>query len=506
MTALQPIRSIVIVGGGTAGWMAAAAFSRLTRTGVKVTLVESDAIATVGVGEATIPPIRNFNGLLGLDENDFLARTQGTLKLGIDFVGWRYEGDRYFHPFGEFGFDIEGVKFHQFWRKLHESGLASGIGDYNLCARAMDLGRYQPPSSDPASILSRMAYAYQFDASLYAGYLREYAEKRGVVRLEGKVVEVPVRGEDGHIEAVVLEGDRRVEGELFIDCTGFRALLIEQTLGAGWESWAHWLQCDRAVAVPCESAPDGTITPYTRCTAHSAGWQWRVPLQHRIGNGYVYCSGDISDDAARETLLANLDGAALRDPFILKFEAGRRKKAWHKNCVALGLSSGFLEPLESTSIHLIQAGISKLMALLPDVGFSAIERDEYNRLTDIQMEQVRDFIILHYHANARKDGDLWRRVREMEIPGTLTRKLDLFRGRGRLFRYEDELFAESSWIAVMLGQGIYPAGWDPLADTIDPVQIRNTLDRIKALFAQTAQSMPRHEEWLARNAPARSFA
>ncbi|RYE03677.1 MAG: tryptophan 7-halogenase, partial [Sphingomonadales bacterium] len=395
MTAPQPIRSIVIVGGGTAGWMAAAALSRLVRTGVRVTLVESDAIATVGVGEATIPPIRNFNGLLGIDENEFLRRTQGTIKLGIDFQGWTHEEDRYFHPFGEFGFDIEGVKFHQFWRKLHETGAASGISDYNLCAMAMKLGRYQPPSNDPGSVFSRMAYAYQFDASLYAAFLRDYAEQRGVVRQEGKVVQVPVRGEDGHIEAVMLEGDRRIEGELFIDCTGFRALLIEQTLGAGWESWAHWLQCDRAVAVPC-AAPDETITPYTRCTARTAGWQWRIPLQHRIGNGYVYCSGDISDDAARETLLANLDGKPLRDPFMLKFEAGRRKLAWHKNCVALGLSSGFLEPLESTSIHLIQSGVTKLMALLPDAGFSSVERDEYNRLTDIQMAQVRDFIILHY--------------------------------------------------------------------------------------------------------------
>ena len=501
MTAPQPIRSIVIVGGGTAGWMAAAALSRLTRTGVKVTLVESDAIATVGVGEATIPPIRNFNGLLGIDENDFLAKTQGTIKLGIEFLDWTREGDRYVHPFGEFGFDIEGVKFYQFWRKLYESGAATGIEDYNLCAKAMNLGRYQPPSNDPASVLSRMAYAYQFDASLYAAYLRKYAEQRGVVRQEGKVVGVPVRAGDGHIEAVVLEGDRRIEGELFIDCTGFRALLIEQTLGAGWESWAHWLPCDRAVAVPCES-PSGGITPFTRATAHEAGWQWRIPLQHRIGNGYVYCSNDISDDAARETLLANLDGAPLLDPFFLKFEAGRRKLAWHKNCVALGLSSGFLEPLESTSIHMIQTGITKLMALLPDAGFSPVERDEYNRLTDIQMAQVRDFIILHYHANERKTGDLWRRVREMEVPETLQRKLDLFRGRGRFFRYDDELFAESSWIAVMLGQGVMPAGWDPLADALDPGQIRHTLDRIRTMFAQTASTMPRHEEWLARNAPA----
>jgi tryptophan halogenase len=503
MSAPQPIRQVVIVGGGTAGWMAAAALSRLTRTGVAVILVESDAIGTVGVGEATIPPIRNFNGLLGIDENDFLAATQGTIKLGIEFVDWTREGHSYAHPFGEFGFDIDGVKFHQFWRKLHESGAASGIEDYNLCAQAMRLGRYQPPSPDPASIHSRMAYAYQFDASLYAAYLRRYAEARGVARIEGKVEAVPLRAEDGHIEAVLLDGDRRVLGDLFIDCTGFRALLIEQTLGAGWESWSHWLQCDRAIAVPTESA-GREITPFTRSTARAAGWQWRIPLQHRTGNGYVYCSNDISDDAARETLLANLDGAPLRDPFALRFEAGRRNLAWHRNCVALGLASGFLEPLESTSIHLIQTGISKLLALFPDRGFSPVERDEYNRLTDIQTEQVRDFIILHYHANQRREGDLWRRVRNMAIPETLQRKLDLFRGRGRLFRYEDELFAESSWVAVMLGQGVMPAGWDPLADVMPADQAAHTLDRLRQMFRQAAEAMPRQEDWLARHAPARS--
>ncbi|MDQ0252061.1 tryptophan halogenase [Sphingomonas kyeonggiensis] len=505
MTAPAPIRSIVIVGGGTAGWMAAAALTRLIPAGVAVTLVESEEIGTVGVGEATIPPIRSFNALLGIDEADFLAATQGTIKLGIEFVNWTRDRHRYVHPFGEFGFDIEGVKFHQVWRKLHAAGRAEAIDAYNVCARAMQAGRYQPPVTDPGSILSRMAHAYQFDAGLYAKYLRAYAEDRGVVRIEGKVAHVPLRAEDGFIEAVVLEGDRRIEGELFLDCTGFRALLIEQTLHTGWESWAHWLQCDRAVAVPSAS-PGPEITPFTRATAHKAGWQWRIPLQHRVGNGHVYCSADISDDQARETLLAHLDGAPLRDPFILRFEAGRRKRAWEKNCIALGLSSGFLEPLESTSIHLIQSGIHKLMALLPDTGFSHVERDEYNRLTDLQMEQVRDFIILHYHANQRSDGDLWRRMREMAIPDTLRRKLDLFRGRGRFFRYEDELFAESSWIAVLLGQGILPQGWDPLADAFDDDKLAFSLSRIHEMFARAAQAMPRHEDWLARNAPARTPA
>ena len=502
MTAPAPIRRIVIVGGGTAGWMVAAALARLIPAGVSVTLVESEEIGTVGVGEATIPPIRNFNALLGLDEHDFLRRTQGTIKLGIEFVDWTREGHRYVHPFGEFGFDVEGVKFHQIWRKLHAGGRARAIDAYNVCALAMASGRYQPPVADPGSILSRMAYAYQFDASLYARYLRAHAEARGVVRVEGKVAHIPLRAEDGFIEAVMLEGDRRVEGELFVDCTGFRALLIEQALGAGWESWA---QCDRAVAVPSAS-PGPEITPFTRSTAHRAGWQWRIPLQHRVGNGHVYCSADISDDAARETLLANLDGAALRDPFILRFEAGRRKRAWHRNCVALGLSSGFLEPLESTSIHLIQSGIHRLMALLPDTGFSPVERDEYNRLADVQMEQVRDFVILHYHANTRREGDLWRRAREMAIPETLARKLALFRNRGRFFRTEDELFAESSWIAVLLGQGVIPAGWDPLADGLDEDKLALSLERIHEMFARAARAMPRHEDWLARNAPARTPA
>ena len=495
-----PIRSVVIVGGGTAGWMTAAALARMAQAGVQVTLVESDAIGTVGVGEATIPPIQTFNAMLGIDERDFLARTQGSMKLGIEFVDWNAPGHRYLHPFGEYGFDIEGVKFHQIWHRLHAAGQASALDEYSLCAVACRLGRYDAPARDAGSPLSRLVQAYHFDASLYARYLRDYAETRGVVRREGKILHVALRGEDGFVEAVTLEDGSRLCADLFIDCSGFRGLLIEEALHTGYEDWTHWLPCDRALAVPTANA--GPLTPYTRATARAAGWQWRIPLQHRTGNGYVYSSAHISDDEAAATLLANLEGEPLADPRPLRFVTGRRKLAWNRNCVAIGLSSGFLEPLESTSIHLIQAGISRLLALFPDAGWGDAERDTYNDFTRTQYEQVRDFVILHYKANGR-DEPLWRQVREMAVPESLARRIDLFRNRGRVFRREDELFAETSWIAVMLGQGITPQGWDPLADALDPGQLRQMLDRIRATFRRTAEAMPAHADWLARHCPSR---
>ncbi|HVJ03447.1 MAG TPA: tryptophan halogenase family protein [Sphingomonas sp.] len=499
MSAHDPIRSIVIVGGGTAGWMAAGALSRLTRAGVSVTLVESDAIGIVGVGEATIPPIRTFNAMLGIDENDFLARTQGSMKLGIEFVDWTRPGHRYMHPFGDFGFDIEGVRFHQVWHKLHALGLAGDLEEYSLCATAAHRNRYAAPSGDPGSPLASVVQAYHFDAALYAKYLRAYSERRGVVRREGRIVDVELRGGDGFVEAVKLESGERIEGELFLDCSGFRGLLIEEALHTGYEDWTHWLPCDRAVAVP--SANIGEATPYTRSTARDAGWQWRIPLQHRTGNGYVYSSAHISDDEAAATLVANLDGPALADPRQLRFATGRRKLAWNRNCVALGLSSGFLEPLESTSIHLIQAGISRLLALLPDRGWGDAERDTYNDFSRRQYEQVRDFVILHYKANERP-GDLWRQVREMDVPESLTHRMELFRNRGRIFRIDDELFAESSWIAVLRGQGVAPQGWDPLVDALDVDQLRVMAERIRTIFARAADAMPRHADYLARHCPA----
>jgi tryptophan halogenase len=375
-------------------------------------------------------------------------------------------------------------------------GDAGNLEDYNLCAVAAKAGRFAQPSPDPRSLLSTLSHAYHFDASLYARYLRNYAEARGIVRREGKVVDVALRGEDGFIEAVTLADGLRIEGDLFLDCSGFRGLLIEQALETGYEDWSNWLPCDRAVAIPSEQP--GALLPYTRCTARSAGWQWRIPLQHRLGNGYVYSSGDISDETALETLAANLEGPALAEPRFLRFTAGRRRKAWSRNCIALGLASGFLEPLESTSIHLIQAGIAKLLALFPDRGFNPVLAEEYNRLVDSQLEQIRDFLILHYKATERDDSDFWRRCRAMPTPESLERKIALFRANGRLFRYEDELFSETSWLAVMLGQGIAPTGYDPLVDTLPDEPVRQRLGRMAVLMRSAAEAMPSHSDYIAR--------
>ncbi|WP_404337347.1 tryptophan halogenase family protein [Sphingomonas sp. MMS12-HWE2-04] len=494
-----PIRSICIVGGGTAGWMTAAALARMVRTGVAITLVELEQIGTVGVGEATIPPILTFNAMLGIDEAEFLSRTQGSMKLGIEFVDWNAPGHRYLHPFGDYGFDIDGVKFHQIWHRLRAAGQAGALDDYSLCAAACARNRYAAPPRDPASPLSRLVHAYHFDAALYAAFLRDYAEQRGVARREGKIVDVALRGSDGHVERVLLEDGSRLAADLFIDCSGFRGLLIEDALHTGYEDWTHWLPCDRALAVP--TANIGPLTPYTRATARAAGWQWRIPLQHRTGNGYVYSSAHISDDEAAATLLANLEGEPLADPRPLRFTTGRRKRAWNRNVVAIGLSSGFLEPLESTSIHLIQAGIARLLALFPDSGWGDPERDAYNQLTRSQYERVRDFVVLHYKTNGR-DEPLWRQVREMDVPDSLSQRIALFANRGRIFRHEDELFAEASWVAVLLGQGVMPRGWDPLADALDPAQLSVMLDRIRTTFARAADAMPLHSDWLAHHCPA----
>ncbi|HVY24569.1 MAG TPA: tryptophan halogenase family protein [Steroidobacteraceae bacterium] len=487
------IRHVVIAGGGTAGWMAAAALSRLTGNGMtKVTLVESDEIGTVGVGEATIPPIKSFNGLLGIDENDFLARTEGTFKLGIEFDGWLHEGHAYMHPFGSFGHDMNGTRFHQFWLKFRESGGAGVLGDYSLCNVAAKLNRFIRPVPDRSSVLSTLDYAFHFDAGLYARYLRHYSEQHGVKRVEGKIQHVEQR-EDGFIASLVLEGDLRLSGDLFIDCTGFRGLLIEQTLKTGYEEWTRYLPCDRAVAVPSERAEP--LRPYTRTIAGTAGWQWRIPLQHRMGNGHVYCSRFISDDEAAATLLKSLDGKPLADPRIIPFTTGRRKLAWNKNCVALGLSAGFMEPLESTSIHLIQSGISKLMALFPNRNFSSIERDEYNRLSTLQWETTRDFLIAHYKLNRRREP-FWRECAGMEIPETLARRLKLFSATGRYFRGEYELFDEVNWTAVLIGQGLIPESYDPLVDIVDEADLQQTMNGIRSAFVRAAEHMPSHADFI----------
>jgi len=494
------IRSIVIVGGGTAGWMAAAVCARKFHDGsCAVTLIESSEIGTVGVGEATIPPIRLFNQALGIDENEFLRATQGTFKLGIEFQDWARIGHRYMHPFG-----IPGVRadapVHQRWLQLRGESDVGNFEDYFLNAIIARRDSMAHPSLQAGGIWNLYGYAYHFDAGLYAAYLRHYAEARGVTRVDGKVVDVELRAADGFIEAVRLADGRRIEADFFIDCSGFRGLLIEEALETGYEDWTHWLPCDRAVAVPCANA--GARTPYTRATARTAGWQWRIPLQHRIGNGYVYCSRHIGDDEASATLLANLDGKALADPRVLSFTTGRRVKLWNRNCVALGLSAGFLEPLESTSIHLIQKSLTHLFNLFPDRRFSPVLIEEFNRVALAEYDHIRDFVVLHYHANTRDDAPLWRECRNMPIPESLARRLEFFRNSGRVLRYPADLFAAPNWLAVLLGQEVWPQNGDPLVVRHDPQRLRAELAQIRATIAKMADTAVSHDAYLARHCQA----
>jgi tryptophan 7-halogenase len=491
------IRDIAIVGGGTAGWMAAAILARRLKPGSgALRVIESPEIGIIGVGEATIPPIRLFNKALGIDEDEFLRKTQGTLKLGIEFQDWMKPGHAYFHPFGVYGTNPEQVSIHQDWLRLRELGDAAGFEGFSLNTMAAGLGRI-PDGGEDDPLSPVFAYAFHFDASLYAEYLRGYAMGRGVTRIERKIVDVELRAEDGFIRALRLDDGQRIEADLFIDCSGFRGLLIEQALKTGYEDWTHWLPCDRAVAVPCQSS--GALTPFTRSTAREAGWQWRIPLQHRIGNGYVYCSRFISDDDARRTLMANLDGAALAEPRVLRFATGRRKKFWNKNCIALGLASGFLEPLESTSIHLIQKGLTHLLNLFPDRECSPVVADEFNRVAINEYERIRDFIILHYKANGREDAPLWKHCRNMEVPPELDYKMRQFRNSGRVIKYGSDLFAATNWIAVFLGQGVWPERYDTLADQRDANGVRTQMQQMRQLISRAAQAAPRHEEYIAKH-------
>ncbi|TFI58488.1 tryptophan 7-halogenase [Sphingomonas parva] len=491
------VRSIVIVGGGTAGWMAAAAFARFLGPPFDIRLVESDEIGTVGVGEATIPQIRLFNDGLGIDEDEFLRATQGTFKLGIAFDGWRAPGQSYIHAFGSIGRPLGLIAFHHYWLRARAEGAAEGLWDYSPSALAANANRFARPNE--SGLPSGIAYAFHFDASLYAAYLRSYAEARGARRIEGRIADVARRGEDGFVEAVTLAGGQRIEGDFFVDCSGFRSLLLGEALETGFEDWSRWLPCDRALAVPC--APVRPLTPCTRATAKAAGWQWRIPLQHRTGNGYVYSSRHVSDDEAEATLLAGLDGEALAEPRRLRFVAGRRREAWRGNCVALGLAAGFLEPLESTSIHLVQAGIARLLQLLPGGAIDPSYAAEFNRQTAREWESIRDFLILHYHANGR-DEPLWRACREMEIPASLTEKIALFRAGGRIFRTEEELFTEVGWLQVMLGQGIDPVSYHPLADRLAPEQLREFLSLASSHAGHVAGRMVDHADYVAQRCAA----
>ena len=498
---LQPVRNIVIVGGGTAGWMSAAALSKVLEGKCNIRLVESDEIGIIGVGEATIPHIGEFNKALEIDEDDFLRATQGTFKLGIEFVNWGAIGDRYIHGFGFVGQATQALPFHHFWLRLAQLGKASPLEAYSINTVAAQQAKFMRARMDMAgSPVADIAHAYHFDAGLYARYLRSFSEKRGVVRTEGKIAQVVQRDPDGFIEAVVLESGERIEGDFFLDCSGMRGLLIEQTLQAGFDDWSHWLPVDRALAVPCESA--GPLLPMTRSTAHASGWQWRIPLQHRTGNGHIYCSSFMGQDEATDILLRNLDGKALADPRPLRFTTGRRRTFWKHNCVAVGLSSGFLEPLESTSIHLINTAISRIISYFPHAGFDAADIDEYNAQTHWEYERIRDFLVLHYKATERDDSDFWNYCRTMPVPDSLRHKMDLFLSNGRIQRDGLELFADPSWLQVMVGQRMRPRAYHPFAELRPEAEVAAYVGHVEQVIAKCVKVMPSHAEFIARHCAA----
>jgi tryptophan 7-halogenase len=490
----EPIKSIVIVGGGTAGWMAAAALARHAGTLCDITLIESEEIGTVGVGEATIPAIQIFNQSLNIDEADFVKRTKASFKLGIEFVDWMSPQSSYFHAFETIGQSSGLLQFHQYWLRYKDLGGSLPLSAFSINALAAErrkFGHSKIVKSGPTDI----GYAYQFDAALYAAFLRRIAEVNDVKRIEGKVVSVEVDLHNGFIDRLVLDSGQKIAGDLFVDCSGFRGLLIEQALHSGFEDWSHYLPCDRAIAIPSES-PVGEITPFTRATAQKAGWQWRIPLQHRVGNGHVYCSAHMSDDEALDILLANLDGKTLAEPNKLSFVAGMRREAWKKNCVALGLASGFIEPLESTSIHFIQSGINRLLKLFPTKAFDQAGIDEYNRQSAYEYIGVRDFIILHYRLNKREGEPFWDYCRTMPIPDSLSARIELFKTNGRIFSDVSEPYAETSWLQVMLGQGLVPRGYHPLADRMSPEALKRHIETNRARAEIGVGQLPDHSEYL----------
>jgi tryptophan halogenase len=497
---IDPIRSIAIVGGGTAGWMTAATLAHyLQGLGCRLRLIESAEIGTVGVGESTIPPIISHLAALGIDENDLVRKVQGTFKLGIEFKDWTHPGHSYIHPFGPTGFQRNGVDFTAYWLKCRDAGIAPPLEAHSITAIAARQARFMRPVNLANSPLQHITYALHLDAALLASYLRTYAEARGIMRTEGKVRDVALRPDDGFIEAITLESGERIEADLYIDCTGFRGLLIEGALKTGYEDWTRWLPCDRAMAVACERT--GPLSSHTQAMARDAGWQWRIPLQHRVGNGYVYCSKLVGDDEARDVLLSNLEGRPLRDPLPLRFTTGRRRLSWNRNCVAIGLSAGFLEPLESTGIHMIQRGAFVLVNFFPDRRFRQADIDGYNRRMAFEYERVRDFLVAHY-SQTRREGEFWRYCREMDLPDSLQERLELFRGYGRIIRDPAELFSEQSWFFLLTGQEARPASYDPRAEDMPAADTQRILEQITEVVARCAATMPRHEDFIAQNCAA----
>jgi tryptophan halogenase len=483
------VKRLVIAGGGTAGWIAAAALSQQLRGILDITLIESDEIGTVGVGESTIPPLRTFHQLLRIDEQQFMRATEATFKLGILFEGWRTPQHNYIHSFGRNGKPTWLAEFHHFWLRGLDVGIQSELGDYCLELQAAKAGKFA------TSAQLDVNYAYHLDASVYAKFLRKFAEAHGVKRVEGKIKQVKQHSETGFIEALVLESGQTIEGDFFVDCTGFRGLLIEQTLHAGFDDWSHWLACDSAVAVQTEST--GSAVPYTRAIAHEAGWRWRIPLQHRVGNGLVFCSRYMSDDQATNQLLQEVEGRTLIQPRVIRFRAGSRRKAWSKNVVALGLASGFLEPLESTSIHLIVTGVTRLMQLFPFSGVRQSFVDQYNAETRDELEKIRDFIVLHYYATER-DSPFWQECRNAQIPDTLRQRIDMFRAAAHAYQLPGELFRVDSWTQVMVGQGIQPEHYHHVTKALSDRELKKVLDEMRTSIMQTVAKMPPHEDFINR--------
>ncbi len=491
---------MVIAGGGTAGWMTAAALARVLGPRLRITLVESSEIGIVGVGEATIPAIQHFNRLIKLDEDDFLRQTQGTFKLGIEFVDWWKKGEAYMHAFGPIGRDLAYIPFHNYWIREQAQGNAGSLWDYSLNWMAAKQARFSRIDRIPDTPLTGLLWAFHFDASLYAAYLSRLSQAMGVRRIDAKIAEVLLKPESGDVRALKLEDGTELAADFFIDCTGFRGLLIEQALKTGYDDWSSWLPCDRAWAVPC--AGTTPLLPYTRASAREAGWQWRIPLQHRTGNGHVYCSAHVGDDQARETLLANLDAPAQADPRLIRFTTGRRKLLWNRNVVCMGLASGFLEPLESTSIHLIQVTIQRLILLFPHDGDCEERRREFNRAASAEYEYIRDFIILHYYANDRVGEPFWDQCRNMSIPDSLRHRIELFRETAGIFCASEDLFQLHSWLQVLWGQGVRPRGAHPFVEAVAPKDREGYLRDLRTIVAQAAQRLPGHAEFIARNCAA----